>query len=471
MNLPSFFRWSKSCSTGETEGISLLTGDPRKAILSLSGPMIVAMLLMSSYNIVNAFWVVGLGSDALAAIGLMTPVYMILVGIGTGIGAGATSAISRRIGANDRAGASNHAIHAFIIALVLSIFVALPLVTFGKDLAIIFGAGETADLAAEYGTILFAGSFFIIFVEIAYGILRAEGDTKRVMRAMVAATLLNIILDPVLIYGLGLGIAGAALGTIISLALATIIISFWFFIKRDTYACISWQMFWPEKAAVSDILYVGIPASIEFLMMSVMNIFLNLILVTVATTDAVAVFSIGFRVISFGIVPIIAIGTSVVSVTGAAYGAKLYGKIRTSHSFGILFALGIAVSVSVLTHMFANPIAAIFSYSRESTHLYPEIAAFITVMCFFYPCVAFGLVSSSVFQGVGRGPTSLFLTFMRSFVFVMIFAYTFAIVAGMGEQGVWRGIVAGEFAGGLLAYALARFYIMTIDPRRIADEV
>ena len=425
--------------------------------------MIIAMLLMSSYNIVNAVWVVGLGSDALAAIGFMTPVFFILLGLGTGIGAGATSAIARRIGANDRNGANNCAVHALLISLILSVIVTLPLVIFAEPIALLFGAGETAGLAAAYGQVLFAGSFFILFVNIAYGILRAEGDARRTMHAMVAASLLNIVLDPILIYGLGLGIAGAAWGTVISLAAATIVLCYWFFIKKDTYVCFSRQVFIPDRSVVSDILYVGIPASVEYLLMSALNIILNLILVMVATTDAVAVFSTGFRVVSFGIVPIVAIGTSVVSVVGAAYGARHYEKIRVAHTFSIIFGLAIALGVSILTWIFAYPIASVFSYSQESAHLYPAIAAFIGVMCFFYPFVPLGLLSSSLFQGVGKGPTSLFLTFMRSLVFAAVFAYLFAIPMGMGEQGVWWGIVAGEVTGGLLAFAWARVYLSKLE--------
>jgi putative MATE family efflux protein len=463
MKIFSFFDQKKACSTGDTQGVTILTGDPKKAIISLSGPMIIAMLLMSSYNIVNAVWVVGLGSDALAAIGFMTPVFFIVLGLGTGIGAGATSAIARRIGANDRNGANNCAVHALLIALILSVIVTPPLVIFAEPIALLFGAGETAGLAAAYGQVLFAGSFFILFVNIAYGILRAEGDARRTMHAMVAATLLNIVLDPILIYGLGLGIAGAAWGTIISLAAATIVLCYWFFIKKDTYVCFSRQVFIPSRSVVSDILYVGIPASVEYLLMSALNIILNLILVMVATTDAVAVFSVGFRVVSFGIVPIVAIGTSVVSVVGAAYGARHFEKIRVAHTFSIIFGLAIALAISILTGIFAYPIASVFSYSPESAHLYPAIAAFIGVMCFFYPFVPLGLLSSSLFQGVGKGPTSLFLTFMRSLVFAAVFAYLFAIPMGMGEQGVWWGIVAGEVAGGLLAFVWARLYLSKME--------
>ena len=469
MKIFSFFDQKKACSTGNTQGVTILTGDPKKAIISLSGPMIVAMLLLSSYNIVNAVWVVGLGSDALAAVGFMTPLYMVLMGLGTGIGAGATSAIARRIGANDRNGANNCAVHTLLIALILSVIVTLPLVIFAGQIALLFGAGKTAGLAVAYGQVLFGGSFFILFVNIAYGILRAEGDAKRTMHAMVAASLLNIVLDPLLIYGLGLGIAGAAWGTVISLAAATIVLCYWFFIKKDTYVCFSRQVFIPSRSVVSDILSVGIPASVEYLLMSALNIILNLILVMVATTDAVAVFSVGFRVVSFGIVPIVAIGTSVVSVVGAAYGARHYEKIRVAHTFAIMFGLAIALSVSVLTGIFAYPIASVFSYSQQSAHLYPAIAAFIGVMCFFYPFVPLGLLSSSLFQGVGKGPTSLFLTFMRSLVFAAVFAYLFAIPMGMGEQGVWWGIVAGEVAGGLLAFVWARLYLSKLEARGVCE--
>jgi Na+-driven multidrug efflux pump len=114
------------------------------------------------------------------------------------------------------------------------VIVTVPLVIFAEQIALLFGAGETAGLAAAYGQVLFAGSFFILFVNIAYGILRAEGDARRTMHAMVAASLLNIVLDPILIYGLGLGIAGAAWGTVISLAAAT---SFLLLVFVKGYLC------------------------------------------------------------------------------------------------------------------------------------------------------------------------------------------------------------------------------------------
>jgi putative MATE family efflux protein len=442
-----------------TVGISLLSGDPKKAIIKLSGPMIVAMFLMSTYNIVNAIWVAGLGSDALAAIGFITPLFMVLMGTGSGLGAGAASVISRRIGAKDKAGADNAAIHAILITLILSVVLTLPLIVFTGPIVTLFGAGETAGLATEYGQIIFLGMVLILFTNIAYAILRAEGDTKRAMYVMGASSILNMILDPLLIYGAGMGIAGAAWGMIASLVLVTAVMLYWFYGKKDTYVTLSWKAFsWNPKTA-RDILGVGLPASFEFFLMAILSIFINGLLVMTAGTDAVAIYTAGWRVVFFAIIPLVAIGTSVISVAGAAYGARKYEKIRTAHTFSITLGIAISLAISAITYCFASQIALIFSYSADSAHLTPEIAAFLATMCFFYPFVPPGIMSGSIFQATGKGMTSLAISVMRNLAFIAVFAYLFGVTLGFGEHGVWWGIVAGDIIGGTVAYVWARYYI------------
>jgi len=442
-----------------TAGISLLMGDPRKAIMKLSGPMIVAMFLMSTYNIVNAIWVAGLGSDALAAVGFVTPLFMILIGIGSGLGAGVASVISRRIGAKDKAGADNTAVHALLITLILSAVLTLPLIFLTGPVVNLFGAGKTAGLAAEYGQIIFLGMVLILFTNIAYAILRAEGDTRRAMYVMGASSVLNMILDPLLIYTAGMGIAGAAWGMVISLAAVSSVLLYWFFVKKDTYVTLSYSAFSWDKKTVHDILGVGLPASIEFFLMSVLAIFINGLLVQVAGTDAVAIYTAGWRVVFFAIIPLIAIGTSVISVAGAAYGARQFVKIRTAHTFSITLGIVISLVISAITFVFARQIAVIFTYSPDSAHLAPEIAAFLATMCFFYPFVPPGIMSGSVFQATGKGLTSLVITVLRNLVFIAVFAYLIGIVFGFGEHGIWWGIVAGDILGGTVAFIWARVYI------------
>jgi putative MATE family efflux protein len=384
---------------------------------------------------------------------------MILIGIGSGLGAGVASAISRRIGAKDKAGADNTAVHALLITVIVSAVLTLPLIFLTGQIVSLFGAGKTAVLATAYGQVVFLGMVLILFTNIAYAILRAEGDARRAMYVMGASSVLNMVLDPLLIYTAGMGIAGAAWGMVISLLTVSGVLLYWFFVKRDTYVTISYSAFSWDKKTVRDILGVGLPASVEFLLMSVLAIFINGMLVAVAGTDGVAIYTAGWRVVFFAIIPLIAIGTSVISVAGAAYNARQFAKIRTAHTFSITIGVAISLAISAITFVFARQIAVIFTYSPESAPLAPEIAAFLATMCFFYPFVPPGIMSESVFQATGKGVTSLIITILRNLVFIAIFAYLIGIVLGYGEHGIWWGIVAGDILGGIVSFIWARVYI------------
>lgn len=440
-------------------GVILMRGDPKKAILRLSGPMIVAMLLMSTYNLVNAIWVAGLGSDALAAVGFVTPLFMILIGLGVGVGAGVNSTISRRIGAGDREGANLAATNAILITFALSLLLTVVFFILVEPIMLLFGAGETTSLAVTYGKVIFLGTVLILFTNVAYAILRAEGDTKRAMYVMGASAILNIILDPLLIYWAGLGIAGAAWGMILSLVVVTIVLLYWFFGKKDTYLSFSLDPREADAKTIRDILGVGLPASLEFMLMSLVAIILNSMLVLVSGTDAVAVFTAGWRIVYFAIIPIVAISTSVISVAGAAYGGRSYEKLPVIHTFSILLGVVISVCISAITWLLRDHMALVFAYSPESAHLAPKIAIFLGIMCLFYPFVPAGIMSSSLFQGVGKGVTSLCLNLLRNLVFIVLCAYFLGFRLGFGEDGIWWGVVAGDILGGLVGYMWARIYL------------
>lgn len=443
----------------KTEGVNLLAGDPKKAIVKLSGPMIVAMLLMSLYNLVNAVWVSGLGGDALAAVGFVTPLFMILVGLSNGLGAGATSAIARYLGAKNKKNANNAAVHTIILIISISVILTVLLLVLLKPMLVLLGAGSTINLAVQYGEVTFAGTIFMLFTGAAYGILRAEGDTKRTMYAMVVSSIMNMILDPILIYVAGWGISGAAWGTVISMAFVSVILLYWFLVKKDTFISLSRKDFNPDLKVVKDILGVGLPASAEFFIVAILAAVLNALLVMVSGTDAVAVYSAGWRVVMIAITPMAAVGTAVVSVTGFSYGARRFKNISLAHNYSLKIGVLIALVIAVSTFILAPYIAMIFAYTPESAHLAPTIAAFLQTMCIFYIFVPPGMMSCSIFQGVGKGTTSFIMTMLRNLAFVVVFAYILAIPLGMGEQGVWWGIVAGDILGGVVAYGWARLYI------------
>ena len=441
------------------ENVEMITGDPKKAINKLAWPLIASMLLIFLNNIIDSIWVAGLGPGPLAAIGYVTPLFMVLVGFGNGIGAGATSLISRYIGAEKKDDANNAAIHSAIlsvaISLVLTVFFLLAL----ESLLKIMGASEVMGYAMDYGMIIFAFTAPILIPPIFGGAFRAEGDVKRATLPIAMVAIVNMILDPIFIYTFGWGISGAALATGLAPFAGLFMMLYWIFIKKDTYLSYNRKDFHNNFKMYKDILVVGIPASLEQLIMAALAVTVNYMLTLVSGSVAVAVYTAGWRIISLGLLPAIGVGTAAITVAGVAYGAKKYENIRTACRYSVKLGLISSIIVCILLFVFANQVAFIFSYSEASSHLEPLIASFIQLMCLFILYVPFGASAGNVFQGLGKGTTSFILTAFREFVLVLIFAYLLGFVFNMGERGIYYGMLLGGFLGSVIAYGYIELYV------------
>lgn len=456
---------SKPCSPEKnqgTKGVRILEGDPKKAIIKLAVPMIVAMSVQTIYQLVDTFWVSGLGADALAAMGFSFPFFFISMALSNGLGIGGGAAISRKIGAKDKAGADNVAVHTIIMMLLLALIFTIPFYVFAPQIFSLAGAGETADLAVAYSRVIFLGSIVVFFTNVANSILRSEGDSKRAMQAMILGAVLNIVLDPIFIYTFKMGIAGAAWATLLSLAISSVMMLNWLFFRKDTFVSFDFKDFSFERDIVNDIFSISIPASAQQLSMSLSMLVLNLIIVNVSNTDGVAVYSTGWRVATIAIAPLVGIATAVVSVSGAAFGARDFKKAETAHTYAIKLGLLIESAVAAFTFIFAPQIAAVFTQTEEAAHIAPDLIHFLRVICIFYPSVSFGMLSSSFFQGAGKGLSALIANLLRTIVFIPLFAAFFAFTLDMGQVGAWWGIVAGNAVGAGVNFAWARLYLSTI---------
>ena len=219
----------------KNSNIEMITGDPKKAINKLSLPIIASMFLIFANNIIDSIWVAGLGAKPLAALGYITPLFLIMVGFGNGLGAGGNSLISRYIGAEDKHSANNAAIHNLILSLIFSLIITILFTAFLKPLLILMGASSVIDYAMEYGLIIFAWTFALLMPPIVGGAFRAEGDIKRATIPIALAAIINMILDPIFIYTLNLGIQGAAWATALGPLISLLLMFYWIFIKKDTY--------------------------------------------------------------------------------------------------------------------------------------------------------------------------------------------------------------------------------------------
>jgi putative MATE family efflux protein len=430
--------------SNDSSNVEVMLGNPKKALLQMSVPLIVSLLISSFYNLIDAAWVSGLGADALAGVGFFTPIFMVLVGFGNGLGAGAAFAISKYIGEEDKIKADNASIHSILLDIVISLILTMVLLAFLNPILNVMGAGGTIGYATDYGVIILVGSIFIILSNALYGIFRGEGDSKRPMYAMVASAILNIVLDPIFIYSLNFGVKGAAIATLISAIFVILILVYWFYIKKDTYLKPYLTNFNFKKDISRDIVKVGIPASIQLLNNAFFAAVFSMLLVYVGSTDSVAVYSTGWRIVIITTTPLLAIGTALISVIAANFGAKNYKNIQIAHRYAMKVSLVIAVIVMILTNLFASDIASVFASSGSSARISAELTSFIAWIVIYYPTMAVGVPSTYVFQGIGKGITAMFQTIMRETGFTIFFAVLFAVVLNYGVWGAWMGIVLGE---------------------------
>jgi len=419
----------------ETEGIKTLLGEPKKAVLKLAIPMIIAMSATTIYNLVDALWVSGFGADffsaadvtdvgtgALAAVGFVLPFFMMIMAISTGLGVGGGSAISRRIGAKDKEGADNVAIHTMIITMLAAIVFTLALFFFADRIFVSIGTTESAGMAVSYGKVIFAGSFVMFFTNVAYAILRSEGDAKRAMYAMMFGAGLNIALDPIFIYIFKMGVTGAAYATVLSMSITSAVLVYWLFFRKDTYVSFNFRDFNFKKDIIKDISFnfrdfnfkkdiikdifrVGLPASVQQLSMSITMLFIIIVIAIVGNGDnGVAIYNTGWRIVMIAVLPLLGIATAVISVGGTAFGARSYEKLKTVFMHSIKISLIAEIIIATAIFILAPMITAAFTTSDP--FMVEGLLQFLRITCLFYPGAALGIISSSIFQSTGKGTYS-----------------------------------------------------------------
>lgn len=446
-------------SEKKNRNIEMITGDPKKAIIKLALPMMLSMLLIMLYNLADSIWVAGLGADALAAIGFITPLFMVLVGLGNGIGAGANSLIARNIGAKNYSQANNAGLHAIVLSVIVSVIFTILIEGFMVQILEFMGAGNTIGYAMDYSYIIFGFLFIFVYSGVVSAIFRSEGDMRRATIAIAVTAIMNIILDPIFIYVLGLGISGAAWATIISASLSCLVMSYWIWFKKDMYLDLSPKNFSYSSQLMMDTLQVAIPSTLENIIFSALAVIINSMLVIAAGTTAVAVYTASMRIVQLSMIPLIGIGTAVLTVAGVAFGAHNYKNLKTAHSYSIKLGFAISIALGAVMFIFSAPIANLFAYTQASASLSPQIASAISVLSLFVLAIPHGMMSSMMFQGVGKGVYSLLITLLRSLILESVFAYLFCFIFGWGLTGIYAGVVFGCFVGGTIGFLWAHFFI------------
>ncbi|WP_458405298.1 MATE family efflux transporter [Methanobrevibacter sp.] len=434
------------------ENIDSITGNPRKAINKLAFPTIFSLFLMFLNNLIDSFWVSGINADALAALGFISPLYLVIIGLGSGIGAGANSLISRYVGAQRINDANNAVIHSIILTLTVSIIVLIIGIFFLDDLIVLLGAGSVSTYCLSYGQIIFLLNIVFLLPNVTSSIFRGEGDVKRATNPLILTAILNMIIDPILIYTLHLGIFGAGLATVIASLAGYIWMLYWIYIKKDTFFKFKLQYYKRKIEIYKQIIVVSLPAATEEIIFSLVAIILNYLIMTTAGVSEVASFTIAWRLITMAFIPCMAIGIATITVSGIAYGAHNWQNFNETIIYSTFLSLIITVLIGLIFFVFAQPICGIFNFQANNSLLVNRSAEILQLLVFYNVLIPFGATAAYTYQGVGSGFKSLALTILRELILSMVFAYLMGITLNMGVFGVYLGAIIGMNIGSVLGF-------------------
>ncbi len=422
--------------------------NPRRAVWKLSLPVMAGMGIQTLYTLTDMAFVGRLGGEAVAALTFNLPLAFFAIGIAFGLGAGATAVIARHIGADDKRAADDAAEHAILLGLLLGVGIVGLALGFRVQILAAMGAqGQALELAAAYFGVAAPGFLLGIINVTCSSILSGEGDTRTPMAIQGSGTILNIVLDPLFIFSAGMGVRGAAAATVASQLLVLVAFVLYILVRKKSYIEFRFRSFVPSTRVLADILRVGLPASASMVIMAVGGMFYNRI-VSAFGTQAVAGLGVGGRMDAIFILPMIALSSSQVTLTGMFLGARRIDLIRQTFRYTIFWGEVLAISMAIFFWLLAPQLASLFTTDPRVI----EVAVqYVRTVCVGFPFVTVGIISGRVFQGLGSGLPSLITTTLRVLVVSVPAAWILTRFGGHGLQTVWWCFVGSAILSSIVA--------------------
>ena len=418
--------------------------NPSKSMWNLAIPIMVGMGIQTLYTIIDMIFIGRLGGDAIAAVAFNMPIFFFVMGLSFGLGNGVTASIARFIGAEDKKNADNTAEHALVFAFIISTVLTLLGLFYGKQILIFMGCTqEILPLAWDYLKVSCYGISFGIFSGFFRSILAGEGEMKLPMLVAGLGTVLNTILDPIFIFYLEYGVAGAAWATTISQILVWCIFIYMLFIKNHTYIQFKLKYFSPSSYIILDIVKVGIPVSMSMVVMALGQLFFNRLLINFSTS-AVAAYQIGGRIDMLVFLPIFGIASALTTIIGMYYGANEIDKIKYISWYGIKTSLAITTACSIILFIFAPSVIGIFTTEKiiQDISIY-----YLRTISILFPFISIGLTIGRILQGLGTGMPSLIITIIRVIGVAGPLAYYFTFILNKPVEWIWYSmLISGIFA-------------------------
>jgi len=449
-------------NTESKSRLKTFLANPSKALWSLAIPIMFGMGIQTLYNLVDMIFIGRLGGHAITGIAFNMPLFFLVLGLTMGLGTGVTASIARFIGQDNKKEADNSAEHAVFMAVLISLTLSSIGLMFGKTILALFGAeGEILSLGWEYLHVMCVGMPFMIFSGFFRSILAGEGDMKFPMMVAGLGTVLNIILDPIFIFelesyggfGFGLGVAGAAMATVISQVIVFCVFVYMLFVKQHSYITFRLKDFSFSMDIIWDIVKVGLPASLSMVVMAIGQGVFNKILIHFSA-DTVAAYQIAGRIDMLVFLPIFSVAASLTTLVGMFFGAKEYDALRFTIRYGIMSAFFITVLSSIFIYFFADLAVGLFT---DDELIISIAVTFLRLFAFVYPLISIGITTGRVLQGLGKGLPVLIITIVRVLGVSAPLAVFFIFYMGKPVEWVWYSMMVST----IVAFTIALTWLVS----------
>jgi putative MATE family efflux protein len=445
--------------------IDRLMENPQKGLITLATPMIISTVFSTVLNLVDFFFVGGLGPNALAAVQVSFPVFFLIISLGQGLIIGSTALISKRMGEKNKKWAEETGLHALFMALVLSAlftFMALGTPQIAESLRV---GPQVTSMASDYMQVIFMGStvFFLVFA--LQSILQGEGHTRMVMKVSLIFTFLNAALDPPFIYWLNMGVGGAAIATVIAAGVALAYAAWHIIWAKRSYLQINLREFIYTPQIIKNIFRVGIPAAASHIGLAASIFGFNFILAGFGDSF-VSAYGIAFRIDSFAILPVLGLSGGLIPLIGYFRGAKDYKGAHKANRLALKMSLAFGLLVTLVVFLVAPYAGGLFTSDGRVIALSAE---YLQVRSLSYVFAGMAIVISAAFQGMGRGMPSLVITLLRSLLLVLPLAFIFSRYWEMA--GAALGIVIATIVAAILSFLWIEQYFKRICSECYAGEI
>jgi putative MATE family efflux protein len=421
-------------------------GNLNRAILLLAIPMVLEMVLESLFAVVDVFWVGRLGADAVATVGLTESLLSLVFAIGLGLSLSTTAMVARRIGEKDPAGAAVAGVQAIAIGLAASVLFGLPCVLYAPHLLRLMGATPQVVAAGSgYARIALGGGGVIMLLFLNNAIFRGAGDAAIAMRLLWVSNIINLVLDPCLIFGRGpfpkLGVTGAALATFTGRSIG-VLYQFYRLMHGTERIRILRQQLHINFKVLLRLLRVSLTGILQFAIAHTSWIGLVRI-ISVFGSAALAGYTIAIRIVVFVILPSWGLSNAAATLVGQNLGAKQPERAETSVWRTGLYNMLFLGSIGVLFILFAEPVVRLFTHDPE---VIPLAASCLRIISYGNIGYAYGMVMLQAFNGAGDTITPTIVNFFGFWMLEIPLAYFLAIHTGLQARGAYISIVVAEAA-------------------------